>query len=112
MATLKPLTLNESNDETVDLTITSPVSLTLADCSYELLIKASADADDDDATVLTVGDGLTVDTTAPAATSIDLTATIPAADLATPGRLFWRMDLLVGGARHTSMYGPLTIRDL
>jgi hypothetical protein len=112
MARLLPLTLNEDNDETVDLTVTSNVFLTVADCTFELVIKASADADDEDGTVLTVGDGITVVTTAPTATTVALTATVPAADLAAPGRLFWRLDLLVGGQRHTALYGPLTIRNL
>lgn len=112
MARLLPLTLNEDNDETVALTVTSPVTLTVADCTFELLIKASADADDGEATTLTVGAGLTVDTTAATATTIALTAAVPASDLAAPGRRFWRLDLLLSGARHTCLYGPLTIRDL
>jgi hypothetical protein len=112
MARLLPLTLNERNDETVDLTADAPVDLTVAACTFELYIKATADTADSAATVLTVGAGLTVNTTAPTARSIDLTAVVPAADLASPGKLFWRLDLLVAGARHTALYGPLTIRNL
>lgn len=112
MSRLLPLKLNERNDETVDLTATAPVVLTVADCSFEMYIKASEDASDDDAVVLTVGSGLTVVTTASQAKNIDLVAQVPAADLATPGKLFWRLDLLVAGGRHTCLHGPLTIRNL
>ncbi|MCW2915513.1 MAG: hypothetical protein JWN52_3581 [Actinomycetia bacterium] len=112
MARLLPLTLNEGNDETVALTVDAPVTLTLSACTFELFIKATADTADSSATKLTVGAGITIDTTAATARSIDLTAIVPAAALATPGKRFWRLDLLVSSARHTALYGPLTIRNL
>lgn len=113
MSRLVPLTVDERNDEVIDLTATAPMLVTVAQCAFEMYIKASADVDDSDAlVVLTVGSGLTVVTDAITAKNIDLIAWVPGADLATPGELSWHLDILVSGERHTCMRGPLKIRNL
>jgi hypothetical protein len=111
VARVTPLTLDENNDETIDLTVTADVTIDPAQATFELYIKTSATEDDADGTKLTDGDGLTVTSTEPAKT-IALTADIPASALATPGTRFWRLDVIVDGKRGTAMYGPLRIRDL
>ena len=111
MARVTPLTLDENNDETLDLTVTADTLIDPDQASFELVIKASASADDADGTTLTDADGITVTSTEPAKT-IALTADIPASVLETPGTRFWRLDVIVSGKRGTAMYGPLRIRDL
>lgn len=111
MARVTPLTLDENNDETVDLTVTADALIDPNQATFELVIKASAAADDADGTTLTDEDGLTVTSTEPSKT-IALTANIPASVLETPGTRFWRLDVIVDGKRGTAMYGPLRIRDL
>lgn len=111
MASLVPLHLTESNDETINLTAISPIEVPVASCTFELYIKTSANQPDDDATILTTGSGLTISTTG-TTTTIGLIADIPAAALAAPGEQFWRLDLIITGKRHTCMYGPLTVRNV
>lgn len=111
MTSLVPLTLNERNDPTVDLTASASSPIDPAQATFEMYIKDSETTDDGDATVITVGNGLTIISTEPAKT-IDLTAEIPASELNTPGKRFWRLDVIVSGKRGTVMYGPLRIRDL
>lgn len=111
MARVTPLTLDENNDETIDLTVTADALIDPDQATFELVIKAAPSADDADGTTLTGGDGLTVISTEPAKTIV-LTANIPASVLETPGTRFWRLDVIVDGKRGTAMYGPLRIRDL
>jgi hypothetical protein len=111
MTSVVPLTVNERNDPTIDLTAMASSLIDPDQASFEMVIKASKDADDSDGLVLTVGDGLTVISTEPAK-AIDLVAEIPASALEDPGTRFWRLDVIVGGKRGTAMYGPLRIRDL
>lgn len=106
------LELNQGNDETIELTLTSngdPLDLGTA-TDIELRIKARAGTDDEDASVilLTVGDGLTITDAADGV----LVADIPAAALATPGARWWRIDATVAGRRRTAMSGPLWVKDM
>jgi hypothetical protein len=110
MARLVPLTLNENNYETVHLTVTSDVLIDPATAVFEMLIKDSPDAADDDATVLN-GDAITVITTE-SAKVIYLDAEVPPTAIATPGERFWRLDVLIDDKPHAALYGPLTIRNL
>jgi hypothetical protein len=105
-----PLTLDQGNDETVDLTVIGSSAIDPDQAVFEFYIKDSAETADD-APLLTGGAGLTVVSTEPA-TTIALTAEVPASALATPGTRFWKLDVIVGGKRRTAMYGPLRIRDL
>lgn len=114
MADRVALTLHEGNDETLLLTIVREVDtddLTTI-TALELFLKYdSCDADDAVTTLeLTTGSGITI--TSQTAAQILATAVIPATALSGSFDRFWRVDGLVGSARRTAMYGPVTVVNL
>ena len=116
MATMAPLTLNQDNDEVIDLVIT-PVAAT-DDLSLvtelEFYLKPSQCTADTDAavTVLTSSDPAQITITPQSSTQIVAIVYVPAASLLEPYDRWWRVDAYVGTTRRTAMYGPVTVVDL
>jgi hypothetical protein len=110
---LTPLTVLQANDVAVNLAVLEEDGVTAQNCTGltpVMVIKAGRWAGDTDpGTVeLTTATGLAWT----AQTAGTLTATLTHALLATPGRLWWRLDLLDGNTpagRTTAMSGPFTI---
>jgi hypothetical protein len=116
MATVIPLTMHQSNDEVIDLVITPVVpgdDLTLI-TALRLYIKPDVCTDDSDpsVTVLSSSDPAQITITAQSATEIDATAYVPAASLAEPYSLVWRIDAWSGTMVRTALYGPVAVIDL
>lgn len=109
MPTLLALSVIEDNDPTVDITVLQADGVTAQDItglSPVLVIKPSADSPDSSGTTITTSGGLTV-TDAVAGT---LTAFIPHTLLESPGRQWYRVDVIDGGGDTTTvLYGPFTI---
>lgn len=104
------LTAPEANDPTIELNVElDGVALSLVNLVPQMLIKASRGTDDTSAlATLTVGDGLTLGDT-----DGQLTAVIPHDVIATPGTLWWRLDVYQQtGEKDTALYGPLIIQDV
>jgi hypothetical protein len=116
MATVVPLTMNQGNDEVVDLVIT-PVTpgddLTLITALWLYIKPDVCTADTDSSvTVLTSDDPTQITITAQTPAEIDATAYVPAASLAEPYSRVWRVDAYAGTTKRTAMYGPVTVVDL
>lgn len=103
------LTVAEGNDPTVELEVfRAGELLDLAGLTPRMLIKASRSADDADAVVLTLGDGLTLGDSAGV-----LTAVVPHSAIPVPASLWWRLDVVqIDGEKDTAMYGPLVVQDV
>lgn len=116
MASNVPITLRESNDEVIDLVLTSSLAtdnLTLV-TKITVVLKPDQCTADTDATVttLTSTSPTQVVITAQTATQINATVYIPASALATPYDRWWRVDTYVGTAKRTAIYGHVTLIDL
>lgn len=116
MASLVPLTLHQSNDEIVLVTITrqdTDDDLSLL-TGLEVVLKPDACSADDDelALVLSTTTPGQVTITSQSASTVTATVNIPAAALALPYGRFWRVDGLVGASRRTALYGPVTVVNL
>jgi hypothetical protein len=110
------LALNQSNDETIILTLTESDTgepYPLAGAAVEFLIKtSSATADSDPSTVVlstTGGEVVIVDE----ATG-ECQVNVPASALPTPGPFWWRVDVLGSGGspRKTGGCGNLNINPM
>lgn len=115
MATSQAISLNENNDEVVNVVITtnSPTDGTILDLTgktVEAYLKMSAaTADGDGATWMgsTATTGVTI-TDGPAGKA---SVAIPAASVTTAMK-WWRVDVLSAGKRKTAVYGVVTVTDL
>lgn len=116
MASQVNLTLNENNDETINVTVTTNVPtagtvLNLTGMSAEAFLKISAATPDADATTwkgTTTGGQITITS----ATNGQLSIAIPASAI-TASKGWWRLDILSSGSlRKTAVYGTTTILDL
>jgi hypothetical protein len=117
MTTNYTIALNQNNDEVVQLTFTeadptdSGTPFNLAGLEVEFFIKPTRTTPDSASGVVklsTVGGQIVVTN----ATEGIATVTIPAADLATAGALWWRVDVVDVGdlaPRKTAGYGNLNI---
>lgn len=115
MATKVDLTLNEANDENVNVTITTNVptpgtALNLTGMTLEAYVKAAASTPDSDGGVWkgTTGLGDIIVTNAALGQA---TVYIPAAAITTT-KGWWRVDVLAGSYRKTAVYGVVTVVDL
>lgn len=114
MATYQELTVYELNDEQIGLVITEPDTGTAYDLTgadLEMLLKPSADTPDSDPGVVilsTTGGEIVVDDAAQGLATV----AIARGDLATPGDLVWRVDVVRPGTRRTAVYGPLRVVNL
>lgn len=117
MADRVPLILREDNDEVLELTITpeDPTEDLTGVASLTLILK------DDDCTAdtalgvltLTSADPAQVDITDRTSATITAIAYIPRTALVGSYDRFWRVDgYATGGAKRTSMYGPVTVVPL
>ena len=110
MASQSVLSVPQGNDVTVDLYVleddrSSPQDLT--GLTPQMIIKGYASAPDSGATVLGLSSGLTI----VSLTGGTLTALLPRALLASPGSLWWRLDVTDGFGDHTTcIYGQISIR--
>lgn len=114
MATNQAISLNENNDENVNVVATTNVPtagtvLDLTGKTVEAFLKPSKATADADGAVWkgTIGSGVTVTDAAAG----HLTVNIPAASVTTT-QTWWRVDVLSGGLRKTVIYGAVTVVDL
>jgi len=110
LATTIPLTVDQANDVTVTLAVYESDGVTpqdLTGMTVELVIKRGRRLSDVNATVLTVGAGLTV-VSLPGGL---LTAFFPHSTVTAAAGTFWyRLDVLDGsGGRTTAIDGILTV---
>ncbi len=116
MATLRPITLHEDNDETLLLTITpdDPAEDLTGVTSLELFLKPDNCTEDTAAGVLALStaDATEMIITGQTATQITAEAYIPASALSTPAGRFWHVDGLNATKRRTAMYGPVSVVNL
>jgi len=110
MASQSVLSVPQGNDVTVDLYVLEADGVTPQDITGltpQMIVKSYATAADSSATVLGLSSGLTI----VSLTAGTLTAFLPRTLLATPGSLWWRLDLLDGSGDHTTaIYGQISIR--
>lgn len=117
MAIQVPLTLNENNDEEILATLTTnqPSAGTVLDLTgktVEAYLKVSAATADSDASTwkgLSTGGSPAITITNAAAGQ--LTVLVPATSITTAMK-WWRLDVLSGSLRKTSLYGVITVVDL
>lgn len=114
MAVSQPISLNENNDENVNVVATTNVPtagtiLNLTGLTFEAFLKPTKGSGDADAGVWkgTLGSGVTVTDAA----NGKLTVSIPAASI-TITQGWWRVDALSGSLRKTIVYGIVTVVDL
>lgn len=116
MASNVPLTLRQSNDEIISLVITpsDPTDDLSMVTSISVYIKPSACVSDADSSVVTLTSASSSQVTIDSQTSAQITATVyvAAAYLSEPYSRFWRVDVFVGTAKRTAMYGAVTMIDL
>lgn len=115
MAISVPLTLREANDETIKVTVTTndpapDTVLNLTGKTIEAFVKVNAAALDTDPGTwkgsTTTGEVVITD-----AAAGNLSINVPGVAVTTT-KGWWRCDVLTGGLRKTSHYGPLTVIDL
>jgi hypothetical protein len=113
--TVRPLRLYEGNDEILTVSIgRAGAAYSLAGSTVEMIIKSSvSDAEgtypDASVVVLSTATGEITVTDAAAGT---VTVDINAADLATPGTMVYRIDVIDGTGRRTAIHGDLLVVDL
>lgn len=116
MPSLVPLTLRQSNDETVRVTIVpdDPSESLLSVTSLMFYLKDDVCASDSDTNTLTrsSADPSQISITTHTATQIVAEVYIPALSLANPYPHAWRIDVYIGTSHRTAMYGPVTLIDL
>ncbi len=115
MAIQVPLTLREVNDETIKVTVTTndPVPDTVLDLTgrtVEAFVKATASAADTDPGTWK-GSTVTGEVVITDAAQGRVSINVPGSAVTT-AKGWWRCDVLTGGLRKTSHYGPLTIINL
>lgn len=116
MAVEAAITLRQSNDETLELTITPQQTGASLAAVTELRLYLKDDACTSDAAagvlVLSSTDPAELLVTYFSATEIRAEAYIPASALAQPYDRWWRLDALAGTDVRTALYGPVTLVDL
>jgi hypothetical protein len=115
MATSTALSLNENNDETVRVTITTNqpsagTPLNLTGMTLEAFLKPTS-ATADTASGVWKGTSAGGDITITDAANGKVAIAIPAAAV-TVSQGWWRLDVLSGVLRKTAVYGLLTVTDL
>lgn len=115
MATQQALTLYESNDETILVTITTNVPspgtpLDLTGVVVEAFVKVAAATADSDPGVWT-GSTATGEVVITDAAAGEVEVNVPGSAITTT-KGWWRCDTVAAGKRKTASYGPLTIVDL
>lgn len=118
MASQINLSLNENNDETVNVTVTTnqPTAgtvLNLTGMTAEAFLKISPSTADNDATTWKGSStGGTPAITITSATNGQLTVAIPSTAI-TASKGWWRLDILSSAAlRKTAVFGTVTVVDL
>lgn len=115
MANNVAITLNENNDEDVDVAITTNVPVTgtvlnLTGMTLEAYLKTSARTSDTDVTTWK-GSTVTGEITVTDATNGLASIAIPASAVQiTKG--WWRCDVLNGGLRKSAVSGAVTVVDM
>lgn len=111
VSTYQRLTLNQRNDEWLDLYVIdrqTSAPYDLSDATIHVVIKPDAGTDDTDEKVVTLtttaGDVVIED-----AEDGHVTATVPGTALAEAGMRWWRLDVVRPGARRTAVYGDLHV---
>lgn len=116
MPSLVPLTLRQSNDETVRVTIVpdDPSESLTPVTSLVFYLKDGVCASDSDTNTLvrTSASPTQISITTHTATQIIADVYIPALSLANPYPRAWRIDAYIGTSHRTAMYGPVTLIDL
>ncbi len=109
--------LNEANDETINVTITTNVpaagtALNLTGKVIEAFLKvAPATADADASSWKGSTAGATPEITITDAVGGKATIAVPAAAVST-AKKWWRCDVLTGALRKTAVYGDVAVTDL
>jgi len=109
LASLIPLTVQQGNDVTVNLAVTTPdgTAQNLSGYTLSMVVKGSAVASDASGVTLTTASGLTVVSAAEGT----LTALLTHQVLAQPVPLWYRLDLVDGtGKRTTAIEGPIAVQ--
>lgn len=116
MSTELPLTLHQSNDEIINLTITTTDLnqdlSTVTQLRFYLKPDPCTADTDSSVTILTSSVPAQVTITAQSATQILATVYIPASVLVDPYSRWWRIDAYVGTTKRTAQYGPVAVIDL
>lgn len=103
-----PLNLNEFNDVSISIAVTSNGSpLNLTGATLNLLLKTKAGTPDANALTFSSGGGSPAITITNAASGL-ATCLIPAADLSAETYFFYRLDVVSSGLTNTALYGPIT----
>jgi hypothetical protein len=116
MPSLVPLTLRQSNDETVHVTIVPddpseslvPVTLLMFYLKDDVCTSDIATS----TLKLTSANPAQINITTHTATQIICDVYIPASSLATPYPRVWRIDAYIGTSHRTAVYGPVALIDL
>jgi len=115
-ATLVPLTVHQGNNETISLTVTpdTPGDNLTAVTMLKIVWKDSRCVSDTDSTTKTLSSAVPAEITitTQTATLIVATAHIPASYTTSPHPYWWRLDVYVGAAHRTAIYGPVTVIDI
>lgn len=116
MPSLVPLTLRQSNDETIHVTIV-PDDLSeslMPVTSLVFYLKDDVCTSDTATSTLmrTSTNPAQINITTHTATQIIADVYIPALSLATPYPRVWRIDAYIGTSHRTAVYGPVTLIDL
>lgn len=115
MASQISLTLNENNDENINVVVTtnnpSPgTPLNLTGLTVEGYLKVSPATADADASTWK-GSTATAEVTVTDAVNGKASIAVPASAIATT-KSWWRCDVISGGKRKTAAYGSVTVVDL
>lgn len=103
-----PLNLNEFNDVSISIAVTSSGSpLNLTGATLNLLLKTKAGTPDANALIFSSGGGSPAITITNAVGGL-ATCLIPAADLSAETYFFYRLDVVSSGLTNTALYGPVT----
>jgi hypothetical protein len=106
------LSLSQGNDETLSglvLQADDGTPLDLTGVALEMLLKATPETPDEDATVLSTTGGQIAIVSAAAGT---YSVNVPDSALTEAGDRWYRVDAVAGTSRKTIVYGPLHVRDL
>lgn len=115
MASSVALTLNENNDENINIIVTTNnptpgTVLNLTGMTVEGYLKVSAATSDVDGSTWK-GSTATGEVTLTDAAAGKATIAVPASAVVT-GKGWWRCDVISAGKRKTAAYGVITVTDL
>jgi hypothetical protein len=112
MAQAVNITLNEFNDETINLAITNnSVAFNLTGYGLQALLKTAPGISDTDPSTLLLSTGNGAITVTNNAGGL-ATLVIPHANLQNTNFAFWRVDITISGTQATAMYGTIAMRAL